>query len=239
MTYKEIFTLAVPKEKRDEDKFAFVSTYLSRPISIFITKPLLKTDIRATSVTKLSVFFLLVAFFLLVLGDSITIHLAGWIFLFLWAILDHVDGNIARIKNDCSLLGDLWDTMGGYLAMIVMYFAAGILAFRGHITTNFFDLPIYLILGGATSLFSIFPRLMMHKKKSSVKEAKIVNELTDKKNFNLPKIFVLNLLAPTDGLLFIFLISLLLNLFDYFFGLYFILNLLVMIIALRGILREE
>lgn len=238
MTYKEIFKKAVPQEKKDDDKFAFVSTYISRPISILLTKPLLETDVRATTITKISVASIIVGFIILFIANSIYIQLLGWSFFFLWAILDHVDGNLARFKNDCTLLGDLWDTMGGYLAMVLMYFVAGVLAFKEMPYFVLFDSYYYLILGGATSLFSIFPRLMMHKRKSSEKNAVIIKELTEKKSFNLPKIVVLNLLAPTDGLLLLFLVSILLHCFTLFIIFYCIITFMVMVKALHGILSE-
>ncbi len=239
MTYKEVFTKAVPQDKRDEDKFALVSTNISRPLSILITIPLLKTDIKATTVTKISVFSLFVGFFVLVFSDSLLQSLLGWSFFFVWAVLDHVDGNIARYKNECSLLGDLWDTMGGYLAMILMYFSAGILAYNEIYLFNYLEPHHYLILGSATALLSIFPRLMMHKKKSALVGKLVGQEFTDKKNFSVPKIIMMNFVAPTDGLLLLFLISIIFSINYIFVLFYFIINLLVSLIALRGILKEE
>lgn len=239
MTYKEVFIKAVPQDKRDEDKFALVSTNISRPISILLTIPLLRTKIEATTITKISVLCLFVGFFFLFFSTAITYSFVGWLFFFIWAILDHVDGNIARYKNECSLLGDLWDTMGGYLAMVLMYFASGILAYKETYMFDYLEPYHYLILGSATSLLSIFPRLMMHKKKSSLANKSVGQEFTDKKNFSLPKIIMMNLVAPTDGLLFFFLMAIIFRLNYILVLCYFFVNLLMSIVALKGILKEE
>lgn len=239
MTYKEVFMKAVPQNKKDEDRFALVSRNVSRPISILLTIPLLKTSVKPTSVTKLSVLSLFVGFFVCICSSNINTCLLGWFFFFIWAVLDHVDGNIARYKNECSLLGDLWDTMGGYLAMMLMYFAAGIIAFKETFIFIYLEPYHYLVLGSATAMMSIFPRLMMHKKKSSLKSDQVGAEFTDKKHFSWPKVVMMNLIAPTDGVLFFFLISIIFNLFYLFVLLYFLINLLVAITALKGILKEN
>lgn len=239
MTYKEVFTKAVPQDKRDEDKFALVSTNISRPLSILISIPILKTNLKATTVTKISVLSLFVGFFVLIFSDNLIGSLCGWSFFFIWAVLDHVDGNIARYKSECSLLGDLWDTMGGYLAMILMYLSAGIMAYKEFYLFNYLEPYHYLILGNATAILSIFPRLMLHKKKSALVGKTVGQEFTDKKNFSVPKIIMMNLVAPTDGLLFFFLISIIFSINHLFVLLYFFINLLVSSIALRGILKED
>ncbi len=239
MTYKEVFKRAVPQDKRDEDKFALVSTNISRPISIWLTIPLLNTNIQATTITKLSVVSMIIGFVVLYFSKSLEYSLLGWSFFFIWAVLDHVDGNIARYKNECSLLGDLWDTMGGYIAMILMYYSAGIMAFKESYCFDFLESYHYLMLGSATSILAIFPRLMMHKKKSSLSNNYVGREFTDKKNFNIPKIVMMNLVAPCDGLLLLFLISIILKLNYLFVLFYFVINVIVTTVALHGILKEN
>jgi len=238
MKYSEVFKKAVPQTKKEEDQFALVSTYISRPLSIWITLPLIKTTLKATTVTKWSVLSLLIGFFVIVFSKSVIVSILGWLFFFLWAVFDHVDGNIARYKNECSLLGDLWDTMGGYLAMILMYFVAGIIAYHEDYAIDVCEHYVYIILGSATSLLSIFPRLMMHKKKSSLVSNGFGEEFTDKKNFSLPKIIMMNLVAPTDGLLMFLLISIILNICYVFVSFYFVVNIIITVVALKGILKE-
>lgn len=239
MTYEEVFRKAVPQNKKDEDRFALVSKNVSRPISILLTIPLLKTSIKPTTITKWSVLCLFIGFFISAFGDDLLYKIIGWLFFFVWAVLDHVDGNIARYKNECSLLGDLWDTMGGYLAMMLMYFAAGIMAYKECYIVDYFAPHHYLIFGSATAMLSIFPRLMMHKKKSSLNNNQFGKEFTDKKHFSWPKVVMMNFMAPTDGVLLFFILSILFKASYFFVAFYFVINLLFSIVALKGILKEN
>ena len=150
------------------------------------------------------------------MSNSLIYSLIGWLFFFIWAVLDGVDGNVARCTNQCSPLGDLWDTTGGYAAMVLIYLGAGIAAFRD---TNLYDFtiaPHYLILGGATAIMSIFPRLVLDKKKSSGIESKAIKELSVKQDFSLSKVIGMNLVSPSGALQLVLLASILTHTLNYF-----------------------
>ena len=238
MTYKEVFDISVSEQKRKENKYDIWVTYVLRPLSILFTIPLVGSKISPTSITKLSVLCCIIGFFVVSLSYNVWGLIIGWVFFFLWSLLDCIDGNVARCNNACSQLGDLWDTTGGYAAMVLVYFSAGIVAFKNLGQFNFFDNYYYLIIGSATSIFSIFPRLVMHKKKSSSLSSDAVKSVSDKTNFSLSQIIAMNIVAPTGCLLIIFLISMLLNMINWFVILYFILNLLIMSISLYKLLRQ-
>ena len=239
MKYKEIYDIAMPFAKRKEERLNIWVTIAVRPLSVLLIKPLINSKVKPTSITKISVLAGLVGFFLLAFGQSLVYSLIGWLFFFIWAILDGVDGNLARCTNQCSPLGDLWDTMGGYAAMVLMYFGAGIAAFHDISLYNFMAPSNFLILGGATAIMSIFPRLVMHKKKSSGIESKAVKALSDKQGFSLSKVIGMNLVSPSGALQLVLLAAILSHTLNFFIVLYCFINFAIMMVSLRSLLKEE
>ncbi len=239
MTYKEIYEIAMPVAKRKEERLNVWVTIAVRPLSVLLIKPLINSKVKPTTITKISVLASVIGFLVLSIGESITFSLIGWLFFFVWAVLDGVDGNLARCTNQCSPLGDLWDTMGGYAAMVLIYFGAGIAAFHDLNLYDFTDTPNYLILGGATAIMSIFPRLVLHKKKSSGIESKAVKELSNKQGFSISKVIGMNLVSPSGALQLVLLAAILSHTLNFFIALYFVINFAIMMVSLRSLLREE
>ena len=240
MRFREAYDIAVPEKKRKEEKYNTWVAYVVRPLSVICTLPFIKRKTKPTTITAVSIICALIGFFVLVFARSVPYKILGWFGFFAWAILDGVDGNLARCKKESSSLGDLWDTMGGYSAMVLIYYSAGIISF---FDTNLIEfIPqykyIYIILGGFTSIFSIFPRLILHKKKSSQTQLAVVDELTDTSNFSFIKRLAGNLTSPSGIIQVIFLLCLLLNIMNVFLICYFLINLGIMTISLYGLLRE-
>jgi phosphatidylglycerophosphate synthase len=238
MTYKEIYEIAMPASKRKEERLNISVTIAVRPLSVLLIKPLIHSKVKPTTITKISVFTCILGFLLLSFSKSTNVSLLGWLFFFIWAVLDGVDGNLARCTNQCSPLGDLWDTMGGYAAMVLIYFGAGIAAYHDSNLYDYVEPAYYLILGGATAIMSIFPRLVMHKKKSSGIESKAVQSLSDKGSFSLSKVVGMNLVSPSGALQLVLLASILGHVLNFFVGVYCAVNLAIMIVSLRTLLKE-
>lgn len=239
MTYKEIYDIAMPTAKRKEERLNVWVTIAVRPLSVLLIKPLINSKVRPTTITKISVLASVIGFFFLALSHSLMNSLIGWLFFFIWAVLDGVDGNLARCTNQCSPLGDLWDTMGGYAAMVLMYFGAGIAAYNDVSLYDYANGANYLILGGAAAIMSIFPRLVMHKKKSSNIESKAVKAISDKQGFSLSKVIGMNLVSPSGAMQLILLAAILTHTLNVFIGIYSVINLGIMAISLRALLKEE
>lgn len=239
MTYKEIYEIAMPLAKRKEEKLNIWVTIAVRPLSVLLIKPLINSKIKPTTITKISVLSSLIGFAFFALSESLCYTLIGWFFFFIWAVLDGVDGNLARCTNQCSPLGDLWDTMGGYAAMVLMYFGAGIAAFHDVNLYDFMARENNLILGGATAIMSIFPRLVMHKKKSSGIESMAVKNLSDKQSFSLTKIIGMNLVSPSGALQLVLLGSIIGHVMNFFVAFYCAINLFIMLFSLRSLLKED
>lgn len=239
MTYKEIYEIAMPVAKRKEEKLNIWVTIAVRPLSVLLIKPLITSKIKPTTITKISVLSSMVGFFFLAFSNSLCYSLVGWLFFFIWAVLDGVDGNLARCTNQCSPLGDLWDTMGGYAAMVLMYFSAGIAAFHDVSYYDFCASENNLIFGGATAIMSIFPRLVLHKKKSSGIDSKSVKALSDKQNFSVSKVVAMNLVSPSGALQLMLLGAIIGHVLNFFIAIYFVINLFIMIISLKGLLKDN
>ena len=227
MTFKEIYDIAVPIAKRKEEKFNIWVTIAVRPLSVLVTKPFLGTKVKPTQITAFSLLCSLAGFFVLSFSHTMPLKVLGWILFFAWAVLDGVDGNYARCSNQCSQLGDL-----------LMYFACGIVAFYDNNLLRLVEPYWYLILGGATAIFSIFPRLVMHKKKSYGNGSDAVKELSDKKTFGLSQIVAMNLVSPSGFMQVILLGCILFHTTNLFIGFYFVINLGIMSLSLYKLLRE-
>lgn len=238
MTYKEIYEIAMPVAKRKEEKLNIWVTIAVRPLSVLLIKPLINSKVKPTTITKWSVLCSIIGFVSLSISHSILYSLIGWLFFFAWAVLDGVDGNLARCTNQCSPLGDLWDTMGGYAAMVLMYFGAGIAAFHDVCLFDFLDRSYYIVLGGATAIMSIFPRLVLHKKKSSGIESKAVRDLSDKQSFSLAKVIGMNLVSPSGALQLVLLAAIFTHTLNIFIAVYCAINLGIMMLSLRTLLKE-
>ncbi len=238
MTYKEIYDIAVPERKRKEERWNLFAGHIGRPLSVLMTVPLTKTQVKPTTVTGWSLIALVIGSVLVSISYSMTMTLFGWCFFFLWNLLDGVDGNLARSTKQCSNLGDLWDTTGGYAAMVLTYFSAGIAAYFDNSLYDFCDNYMLLIMGGASAIMSIFPRLVMQKKKTYGVNSDAVNKLTDKTHFGIKQIISMNFISPSGFLQVIFLLCILFHTLNFFISVYTIINLLIMVVTLRGLLNE-
>lgn len=236
MTYKEIYDKCVPEAKRAADKLNVWLYYVVRPLSIVATKPLLKTSITPTAITALSMISTLIGFGLVSFGATIGWKIVGWLGFFLWAILDCVDGNIARCKDQCSKRGELWDAAGGYLALSLIFFASGISAFYEKPLISVWSPEWNIILGGMTALLSIYPRLIAQKKRA-ISETHEVLSVMDKKNFSLPRIIAMNIESAIGLMQVLFLCSLIFQLSNVFIAFYFMVNLAICVVSLRDLLK--
>lgn len=238
MTFNEVYDKVMPEKKRKEERFNIFAHWIGRPISILMTLPLIDSKVKPTTVTKWSIAFASIGFALVAFGQSMLLKCIGWLCFLMWNLLDGVDGNLARCTNQCSQMGDLWDTTAGYAAMVYTYFAAGIAGFFDLDTVNLFDPYWLLILGGATAIMSIFPRLVMHKKKSSNINDEGVKALSDKQNFGLKNIIAMNFISPSGFMQVIFLICIIFHLLSVFIVFYFGVNLVIMLLSLYQLLKD-
>ena len=240
ITYKELEKEAMPPEKEKEAKQDWFAYYVGRKITYLITIPLLNTNISPNSITWLSILALIAGFIASCFATSTKIILLTWVLYFMWNLLDGVDGNIARYKKQYSPIGDILDSMGGYLAISFMYFSAGIIAAH---TENFFDSIItynkesLIILGALSSICGIFPRLIMHKIKSSY-GAEATEEIQNKSSYSIIKIIALNISSVAGGSMVLFFVCIILKTLDVFTVIYFAMNATKMIVSIYLMLNK-
>lgn len=238
MTYKELNDLVMPPSKRQAERTNYWVSLVVRPLSILCTLPFIKSKVTPTAITKLSVAFVLAGALLCMLWPTnMIVKVIGWLFFFVWAILDGVDGNLARATNQCSALGELWDAIGGYSAMVLLYFTSGVVAFFDSNAFVFCEPYLLLIFCGATSVFSIFPRLVLHKKEGIEQGNETVKELRDKKSFSLFKIIAMNFLSISGFLQVVFLVCTLTHTLNLFILFYCLVNLLMMLVSIRKMVK--
>lgn len=237
MTIKEIYTVCVPPEKAKTDKLIPWLYYVIRPLSILFTKPILKTSITPVQVTFTSMVATLVGFGLMGFGHNVPMRIYGWVGFFVWAVLDCVDGNVARCKGLASERGALWDATGGYMALSLIFFAVGIAAYDDTNAVEFLDKYLYIVLGGLTSLMSLFPRLVMQKKKTGDSGAESVKAVGDKAAFSLPKIIALNLESAIGLMQVVVLFCIIFHFLNIFIVCYFVLNFFIMVYSLYTLLK--
>lgn len=239
-TYREIEQRTMTPEKKAIARNDYFAFYVGRPMSYLLTIPLIHTSITPNQISLLSILVLVCGFALIVFSSSIVMFVIGWLLFFLWNLLDGVDGNIARYKKIFSKYGEIYDAMSGYLAMFLTYFAVGIIAAK---TDELITLPQllpehYMVLGALSGFFVVFPRLIMHKIISTNGSMDTVMEVKDKSSFSLPKTIALNLTSVTGFAQVTMLLAILFNLSNIYTILYFLVNILIMLVSLRKMLRE-
>lgn len=126
-----------------------------RFISIYITWILVKTPISANFITGLSIIFGLTGLFLIGLSKSLLI-IIGFMFLYIYFILDEVDGEVARYKKSTSVQGVFYDEVGHLLIHTGLFFTFG---FSSYIITSE---DLFLILGILASFFILGIRIIRH-----------------------------------------------------------------------------
>ena len=162
----------------------------------------------------------------------------GLFLIFLWSMGDGIDGNIARYKNIKSSKGDLLDTLGGYLAIVVVILGMGNMAYNDPNSHFFISRVLVIELAGISAVASLIPRLLMHRKIAMEKNSTEVNKLRDKENYGLLKIIALNICDPAGFQEHIVLIAILFHLGTEFTIFYLILNIAIMIYSIKGMIKE-
>lgn len=234
---KDLAKKTMTEEKRAQAKNDIFAFYIGRPISYVLTVPFLKIGISPNTVSFLSLFPSIIGFFLIGFGNTMTLKIVGWCMFFLWNLLDGVDGNIARYKKQFSKNGALWDATSGYVAMVLSFFSMGIGCYYGDFTRLAISKEIYIILGGLSAILVIFPRLIMHKRISSMGEDKNVKEYKDKSSYGILKVIVLNLISISGFVQVLMLLSIIFKFMDVFTVAYFAINLLICIVSVRKLLK--
>ncbi|UJZ87814.1 CDP-alcohol phosphatidyltransferase family protein [Heyndrickxia coagulans] len=233
---RDIATKTMTEEKRKMAKTDYFAFYVGRPLSYILTVPFLRFGIRPNVVSFISFFPPVIGFILVGFGNNLILKLIGWVMFFLWNLLDGVDGNIARYTKCSSKMGSVWDAASGYWAAIMLFMAMGVGSYYGDFSAMHSNRIISVVLGSFSSLFCLFPRLIMHKKLSTLKDEESVKQVKDRGSFGPIRIIALNLTSFAGFMQVVMLITIFFKIMDIFTIFYFFLNLIIMLASLRSIL---
>ena len=242
ITVQQIAERSMTEEKRRSARNDLFAFYIGRPLSYVLTIPFLYTSISPNMVSLLSFIPQIVGFLIFCNANTMSGLIVGWFMFFLWNLLDGVDGNIARYKKQFSPLGSVYDAASGYMACTLTFFSMGIVAahFPGFTSTSLAISPeMLIILGALSGIFTMFPRLVMHKAKSTVHDKSIGDDLTDREHFSLIRVIALNLKSVTGGAQLLMLVAILTGISDIYTVCYFVFNLLIMFVSLKSVLKEK
>lgn len=237
ITYKDVEDKAMPSEKREQCKDDWFSFYVGRKLAYLLTIPFLYSPLTPNHVTFISIALLIIGFGVNCYAVSKALMMIAWLCYFLWSLLDAVDGNMARYRKQFSKLGDLYDTMGGYLAYAILFLGMGIGAFyQPDIVAKVLPAHFFIILGAASSLSCLFSRLIYQKIRVSYPEKNSVAGVVETKSFS--KILALNILSISGGAMVMSCISIVCGVLGLFTVVYFVLNIVSMVYSIHSIIKE-
>lgn len=235
---KDMAQKTMTPEKRKQAKNDFFAFYIGRPLSYVLTVPFLKLKIKPNTVSLISIFPSIIGFLLVGFGNTLTIKLIGVLMFFLWNLLDGVDGNIARYTKQFSKTGSLWDATSGYVAMVMTFMAMGTGCYYGECTFLTIDQVLMVVLGGISAILIIFPRLVMHKRMTSIGNDEKTESVKDKSQYGIIKILALNLISISGFIQVLMLLAVIFKMMDIFTICYFIINLLICVVSVTKLLKE-
>lgn len=149
---------SLPPEKNRFDSLWV--RFVLRPLSFPITWLFLRLGFSANHVSYLAVLVSLFAAVLMGTGDRNVVILGALLFNF-FAVLDCVDGNIARVRKQASLYGGFMDALGGYVAFACVFPAAGIAAEQARqIPLPVIDNLNFIIIGAIAAISNLTMRLV-------------------------------------------------------------------------------
>lgn len=242
VSIKELAQTTMTPEKKVSAKNDIFAFYVGRPISYVFTLPFLALKMKPNTVSLISFFPSIAGFLLLGFGKTTVVRSIGVLFFLLWNFMDGVDGNIARYTKRTSTLGTLWDAAAGYFAMMLMYFAVGISVLHTPQTALDifpFEDGIYVALGGLTSIFTLYSRLVMHKKMILFPADAAANNLQDKSKYSCFKLIALNLTSPSGFMQVIMLLSVILGYTRFFVLIYFFIHTCATVYSMYSLLKKE
>ena len=169
VTIQEIKSLYPPEQKSFE-RYNLLLHYVFRPISYYLDWLVLKLGV--TSANKVSWTSLFIGFIgcgCLAFGNY-WLMIVGAILANIWALLDCVDGAVARYNKVSNTYGKITDSACDYLMALFLFTGAGIAAYNypdstlNSLLRLFGDINIdrgvFLFLGGWASFLLVFPKFI-------------------------------------------------------------------------------
>lgn len=176
LTYPK-FKALLAKSKRNSDPL--FCKYFLRPLSFPVSWIFYSLGIRANTISLMSIGLTVVASLLIIFGNNSEITLASFLMVFV-ALLDCVDGNVARARSETGPSGEWMDALSGYTVYALLPISLGI----GIQTESQGDdlVGIWIIVGSITVISNLYSRLIYQKYINSFPEAITKNEFRGDKS---------------------------------------------------------
>lgn len=145
-----------------------------RFFSIYITRLLINTPITSNQISLSTIFVIIIAAFLFSTGDRILSTLAI-ILIFLFMVLDCVDGEVARYKKSMSVNGLFVELLPEIIFLPILYAGITIGVFRNH------ESLLFLIFGVSAIIFSFYNGIIQY-----IKHEAIFSKLIDYSQGEIP-----------------------------------------------------
>lgn len=153
-----------PQEKRDFEKDNLWGYFVLRRISSYSAWFFLRMGVSANKVTVLSLMSGCIGCGFLASGSYLGM-IIGALLLNIWALLDYVDGDIARYTDSCTSYGAFLDSLNTGIMSTLIFLCAGVGAFQhpdlclNSILGMTIDRSLFLFLGGWSSSFYLLTSL--------------------------------------------------------------------------------
>jgi len=112
--------------KRTHEIEEFTNLHIIHPISSWLVPKLVAGKITPNMVSVIGMIFGILAGLAYAQYQTPYMAVAGFIFMFLWHIMDGADGQLARLTKNCSEIGKILDGVCDYVTFISVYVGIGI-----------------------------------------------------------------------------------------------------------------
>ena len=164
-----------------EERQGAYGYYFIRPLSLYVTYFALRLGLSANQVTVLQTVFGLAGAICLALPSAAWSILAI-LFLQFGFVLDNVDGEVARFRNQVSLTGKYLDTIGHTIVVPCMYFGLGI---GNYFLLGHFESVIFGFLAGFFSIRLDFS--ILYHEAAQLLESKLAKSYDYYSKLDLPQ----------------------------------------------------
>ena len=204
------FKNSLPEDKRKRD--SFLGKHLYRPISFYFSAAFANMGIRANTISVISVVVVFVSCILFTVCNYF-VAVFSVALINIWAILDCVDGNIARTIGS-EPYGDFIDAFSSYLLTAMFGLCVSIYVYSNGGVIVEKNCHWIIIIGAIASLSDIYMRLIYHKFQSDSSNKEKSEDETKKDLFSIIQEKFWSLLGFNETKAFLMIIVALLNAYD-------------------------
>lgn len=238
-----------PEEKRSAGRCNLFGHFVLLRISYYLTWLFIRLGVSANEVTGIAILIGCIGCILLAFGNYSGM-IVGALILNIWALLEYVDGSVARCTNSTSNYGAFIDDLNASTMSILLFISAGIGAFnhpdlylnsfiRYFLAINI-DKSVFLFLGCWASLFYIFPRFIgdAFVKAFSRDRSAFVDELKRDISVSIASKVRYNIYNITGLIMPILLIAVIFNFLGFFVLFFALINTCAFIVLIIQLLRK-